>query len=370
MVDIIKKIRDSEKSKFIFFNYPGSIFYVSGSFRWLTDDCIKKYGVAPPYSMFFFKDSIVKIESALETGLGDLIFKKLNKFSSKFIIDHKKEISRQLKKTNQWFKDNPIKSGQSLDYYCRQIKNSMDTLIELDLSFQPAGGMTDNHFKDKFKNLIKKHDLDLSEDQLRKFAVNQSLSANRVHEIEIFDFIKWLKKNKLISVSYKTIISNALAYKYLKKCYKLGYFLNSGYGGVKLWSLKDEYNLILETSKEKNILNFVEKVKNKTREKNIDFLPSELSLWIKIAQYFSYLRDERKVIQQKFFFWQAETLTQISSILGINRNDLEYLRGEEFRVDFLRSTAVKKCIKDRKIAYLWLWTYKTGHKIWQGRKSL
>jgi len=357
MKDLIKNVINKEKDRFIFMDYPGTVFYDSGSFRWLTEDCFLKYKVNPPYSLFYLKNGEAKIEVALETGLGDLVFRRLNKEGIKFIKNHKEEVSDQLRKLKGWLKKHSIRRGENLDFYCKEIRNSFDFLINVVLALQIAGGTTDKHFEDKISQFVKKYNLNLSNQEFVYLATSRRPSSYQKHEKIVFKFHKWLKKNNLLNVAYEKIIKNKEAKQLLNKCYSLGYFLYSGYGGVKLWSLEEEYNYVRE---KRNFKNSKEKIK-------VSRLPEEAESWFKISRYFSYLRDERKTFQQKIFYWQAQVLEEVAKIIKIERKDLEYLYYDEFYPDILNNKNTKRIIADRKIGFLWMWTKPSGHKFYQGK---
>ncbi len=367
--DLIRKVIEKEKDRIIFLDYPGTVFYDCGSFRWLGEDSIKKYGVVSPYSLFFLKNGKATIEVTLEVGLGDLVFEELEKEKYNYIDNHKKETSDQLERAEKWFKEHFIKKGQSLDYYCSEIKESFDLLVGVVLTFQIAGGTTDNHFKDKLGKIIEKYNLKLSDQEFFYLTTSQHLSANQIHEKNLSDFSKWLRKEKLTGVKYKEIVKNKKAKDYLNKCYQSGFFLYCGYGGVKLWSLEDEYNLVVDYTNKNKVFNKLD-LSNKFEEiVKRHKLPKEACFWFEAARYFSYLRDERKTFQQKIFYWQAETLEEISKIIDITRKDLEYLIYSEFSPKILKSKKVRETIEKRKISFTWIWTGLTSPKIWEGEQA-
>ncbi|NMB48148.1 hypothetical protein GYA13_01725 [Candidatus Kuenenbacteria bacterium] len=368
-MDLLKKIIQKEKDRVLFFNYPGLIFYLSGSFRWTGDDCVKKYGLSQPYVLVYFKDKKMLFDSPFEVGLGDWVFKELAKKKIAFIDGHKIETIKQINKVERWLKNHKVKENNNLASYCANLRKSSNLLVEATLVFQIAGGTTDNHFEEKINQLISEYEIRFLEQDLIKLATANSKksSALATHERDISLFAKWLKEKKLINRPYEKIIQNQQAKKYLKRCYQDGYFLYSGYGGVKFWTHRDEYNLILEYINKKK----ERELENKSAELfNIKKLPRELIFWLGAADYFSHLRDLRKTLQQKIFYWQASAIEKIAQRVKIRREDLEFLIADEFRPDLFKNDQAKKIIAERKRGFVWLWTENHGSVSYQGKEAL
>ena len=79
-------------------------------------------------------------------------------------------------------------------------------------------------------------------------SVPEELADVTIHDNALKELDKWTKKKKY---NPKKISNLEEDFKNkLKKCYDLGYFLHSSYGGVTLWNLEKEFKEFLEISKE------------------------------------------------------------------------------------------------------------------------
>jgi phosphoenolpyruvate synthase/pyruvate phosphate dikinase len=148
----------------------------------------------------------------------------------------------------------------------------------------------------------------------------------------------------------------------LQACFNLGYFLNAGYGGVKLWTLQDEYTLL--AAPDNKVLK-----RSKTKAPKIRKLTEDQKFWMEAAKHFSEVRDRRKSLQQHTFYRMAQILEEIGKIVGIARSELECLRIEEFKKEFLTNQAVKTFIAERKNGYLGFWAPAVGTWEWNGRTA-
>ena len=161
--------------------------------------------------------------------------------------------------------------------------------------------------------------------------------------------MEWAKKNSLdLQQDYKELIKNETFKAKLTKCYEKWYFIYSSYAWVTLRSLEKEFELIRWA-----------KIPEKTPKADEKKRTSEQKEWIEYSQYFSYIRDFRKEVQQKIFYYQAEVLEKIASITWISRHDLEFLQPDEYYSDFFSDLGkVKKLIDERKKWYIYIVTTK------------
>lgn len=362
MSDKLSQIIKKYGQDAVIMDYPGTIFYICGAYRWLTDESIAKYNTSPPYAMFYLENHTSRIEIPLEVGIGDLVIKKLKRQKKRYLSSHRREAKRKLLKVNKWLRQHPFRSDQELEYYCRRIRQSFDILVDGILTFQIAGGTTDQHLYDQIQNVLDKHKVKLSDKQLADFTTTTNPSPSQEHEILVNSFFEWLCRHRLDKTKFADILKHKRAAAKLRQCYQAGYFLYCGYGGVKKWSLEDEYNFVLQAKNNK-------KIKHTPTTKLNKNLPDEINFWLQAARYLSLLRDQRKTLQQKIFYWQSEHLNAIAKILRLKNSQLEYLKSDELYPSFLLNKQLKKTIAERQKGFTWLWAPKVGAKYYQGKMA-
>ncbi|HLD06201.1 MAG TPA: PEP-utilizing enzyme [Candidatus Nanoarchaeia archaeon] len=336
-----------------FFNYPGRVLYISGSFRWLAEALLEKYGAVHPYSMVYFLPGFVHAELTLDQGTGPLVMNKLQ--DKQWLRWYRKKISEQPRRWERWKKQHPAVGG--LPELCEHVREAGDLLIEMNLYYHLSTGV-DRYFEEKIQEI----GFPLTAEERTLLTVSRKPSVLMRH-----DDLALRLKGKLPAYQRLTLRQKAS----LKRCYQAGYFLHAGYGGVRLWILEDEYRFIQQSSRQQ-----LEKQQQQRQADRKAFhrlksrLPAALRHWLSIFQYFSQVRDERKSMQQKVFYCQAECLERISSLTGIPRPDLEYLSWKEFTPELLQDNdQLKRIIDERKRGYLWIWSRETRHLFWTGKAA-
>src|SRR3989344_4904726 len=324
--------------------------------------------------LVYFKGDVARGETDIYSGFGEEIFSRLDKDPNKFIEEIRKENTKYEKIIDSFLEKNSLVGKElSLNDYTNLIKSSSNLLIEA-VAWYNICLVVDKYFEKIRGGLFKKYNLSLSHDELISIGLSKEPPAVLLRDSYIWEYINFLKKNGMENSSYSDILKDKLAFEGLKKCYSLGYFQSACYGGVKLWTLNDEFNLVKEhignskqldrQMEERKI--YVNKFNNlwKNASKN-----KELKFWIGNFVYFSYMRDLRKVMEQKIWYFQAECLEKISKIIDIKREDLEYLNVKEFTPEFLNRSDVKEIISSRKNAFLWVWSKDTGHLFFSGNDA-
>ncbi len=345
-----------------YFNYPGKIFYISGSFYWLTDQLTKFYGVSLPFVFVHVKDGKASWEIPISLGPSQKVIKEIKAKGLEFIRQDKKNTNKVLNKFEHWLKQNPIQPNKSLVYYLDLLDKAYKILLDTNIYLQVSSHI--NYLLDKNLTKVFSPDL-LSAEELWRQCLPKEKAFVNVHEEQINNFIKWInkKKLKLTKKNFSSFIKNKDFNKYLEKCYSLGYFLHSSYGGVTLWNKQDEYNYLVDEFKNKNKKN---KIKNIIKKS----LTAKQSLWIKASQHFSYQRDIRKKIHQKSFYYQALLLEKISHFTNFTRNELEYLRKEQITIKNLSDKKkLKTIIKKQKKDLLFCWVKNKGGIYISGDKA-
>lgn len=375
----LAKILSREKKRAVFFNYSALIFYESWGFN---DDfiknLIKKYGETYPYSLAFFPgDGSGRIEMSVEAGLGALVIKRLNQEKQRYFQLIKKRIRKTEEKVEFWTRNHPLESIKEIDLEssCKMMAELSGLLIDVMADLQVATTV-DGHLKNIIEAIIFKEKIDITDEDLFLLTVSKRTSPIALHDTLVLDLASRLKRYKLVGKPYEVIIKDKHIRRLLKQCYLNGYFLYSGYGGIKLWRLEEEHRLIKENIKNIPQLQKRKKINEAGKERVRGVLRKyhfsrELRFWLEVSQYFSYLRDLRKTIQQKIFYCQAVYLERIGKIIKVSRRDLEYLRYDEIKSALLKNREkLKRVIKERHHGYLLIWTKKTGFLIWEGRRAV
>ncbi len=367
--DIEKRILE-EQDRVFFFNYGATVFYQSWAMTDFIGREIKKYGASCPFWFLYYpgKD-LARIEMSLESWLGDLIIKKLKNGGKKYFNELKKDFSRDIKDIETWLSKHHIDrlKNYDLEKCCNLIQESEETLIEGGLSLQIATAL-DDHLMREISHLLSIEKISILDDDLNVLTISDNFSQTAIHNNLVTDFIIWMKKNKLNKKPFKEIIKNKKAKGYLDKCYQAGYFLYSGYSGVSLWNIKDEYNLIKKEAKKDSEKEKRGKALEELRKKYS--FSKELNFWFEVSRYFSFARDLRKAVQQRVFYYQANCLERIGKLINISRKELEYLRYDEIKPKILKNREkIKKIVKKRKNGYLWIWLRGIGTLLWEGKEA-
>lgn len=341
------------------FNYPGIIFYISPSWYWLTEQSKKYFGCTMPFLLFFVKDGACNFESEPALGPGEVIMKQLEKEGLAWVKKSEKRLVKAEQHLYKWLSTNRVESGRNLSQYLKLLHEINGVYLADHIHFQISIHM-DKYLHAKLLKVFREVKSALSDKEIFYLCISDKKSDVIVHDEEIAKLRAWCEKKKIIlsPENYEKNVQNLELRKRLQACYDIGYFLRSGYGGVTLWTLKDEYKTVAEAKTITPI--------HKTTPK----LTFEQKKWVKISKHFSTMRDRRKTLQQKVYYYEALLLEEIAKIIKIPRLELEHLRMEQFTQEFITSTSLKNVIADQKSAYLIFWEKTIGFKIWTSNDAI
>jgi phosphohistidine swiveling domain-containing protein len=256
-----------------------------------------------------------------------------------------------------WLIANPVELEQPLAHYITLLKRSGQNLIDNQIAFQ-LSTQIDKLLNTKLLQVFRATGSRLSEQEIFSLCISPEPADVEKHEL-LLASLRLLAQQQGLSLKIENFEENQKNTAFLaklKECYAQGYFLRSGYGGVVLWSLKDEYLQLLTPS-----------VPPTSRQAiDLSDLNAKQQLWVKLARHFSFLRDRRKTMQQKAFYHMAQIFEEIGKIVNLSRAELESLRLEEFLEEFISSPAAKQLIKQRQGGYLGFWSPGTGTWEWNG----
>jgi phosphohistidine swiveling domain-containing protein len=267
---------------------------------------------------------------------------------------------------SDWLAANPVKPNQTLTHYLALLKNAGKNLIDNNLFFQ-LSTQIDRPLNQKLLEVLRAAGSNLSEQEIFSMCLSPEPADVEKHERLLADLRRLAEQQKLNlnPENFEANLKNAEFSAKLRECYCHGYFLRSGYGGVVLWSMKDEYQLLLAPAGPRTSPNPI----FAKPSADLSHLSPEPQLWIKLAQHFSHLRDRRKTMQQKAFYHMAQILEEIGKLANRSRADLENLRIEEFDEKFITSPAATKLINQRKAGYLGFWSPNSGTWEWDGQTA-
>lgn len=357
-----KKLSKKHLDKIEYFNYPGLVIFQGSSPEWITQ--LKEvYGVPMVFTFVRIKDGKAFWEMPMGIGPAEKIIKQIKKEGLSYIKKDKRAIKQLVKKFDAWLEQNKIQKNKDLRYYINKLQDSHKILVNSARYLQISANI-DPLLNDKIFELFKASNI--SAENLLRLCLPKEKAAINVHEEAMLEFIAWSKNkgHKLIKNSFQKLLINKEFKKRLKYCYNKGYFLYTSYGGVTFWSLEDEYNSIVEKARESKRI----RLKQNKRVK-VSLMP-EQKLWIEASRHFSYLRDIRKTIQQKVFYYQALLLEEIAKRTNFISKELENLRVDQINLKNLSQLdKLKKIIKEQKKDYLFCWTYNKGQCVLVGNKA-
>lgn len=346
--EIFEKILDFRKNHpddIIDYNYPGRVFYCTGMFEWLTDQLVDYIGAAMPYAFCCFKDGEAHWDLPIHLGAAEKVLKEIEEKRYAFLEEDREKTKKAYDEIHKWLKDNPLKKNQDLKYYLDKLKESFNVLFENHIYFQ-ISSQIDELLRKKLLEVFKEKEIT---EELIGLCISKHKNAVKEHEESVFDLMSWCKENNMVlkKENFDYLIKNKEFKQRLQKTYNTGYFLHTSYGGVTLWSLKKEFDE-LEQRKEKK-----KQEKKKFKEKDLN---EEQKFWIEVNQHYSFLRDKRKTLQQKIYYYQALLLEEIAARTGFVRNDLENLRVDQITLENIRDkNKMRLLIKEQKEMYLFTW---------------
>jgi hypothetical protein len=233
MLEDYKKLSSKYLDIIQYYNYPGKVFYLSSSFYWITEQFADYYGVAMPFVFGITKKGDANWELPMRLGPAEVVIKKIEEKKETYLKENKNKTDKITKEFLEWLKKKKIKQGMKLDYYLKELHDANDEIIKTNIHFQISA-----HIEVLLQEKLEKSGL--TKEEYSILAVSEHKPAFILHEEEQKRFLELCKKHSI--KDYKEIIENPELKKALEKCYEKGYFLNASYGGVKFWTLKDEYN--------------------------------------------------------------------------------------------------------------------------------
>lgn len=359
MIEKIEVLHEKYREDIVNYNYPGLLFYLSPSFTWLSTQLKEYYGSSLPYFLFYFSKGKCSFEHPSYIGPGEHVMGLLKKQGLAWVKKSRQTIKEAEKHAEKWLTKNKIGSGRALHEYLRLLQESNRIFLETHISSQIVVHI-DRHLERQLSEVFSGSGL--KEKDILELCIPHGKSAIIVHDKEILKFRKWCRTNSisLTADAYKKNSENRSFMKRLKECYKKGYSLHAGFGGVDLWTLNDEYKEICRNPQP------LMETKPKKRYK----LTPEQREWIMISAHFSELREQRKTLQSCFYFYQAQLLEEIARITGYQRKEIENLRIEQFTKRFLTRRDIKRIIEEQKLGYLILWEQKKGFSVLTGEEAI
>ncbi len=355
----IEEMRRRYDKDTLHYNYPGIIFYMGQCWDWLTWQSKETFGSTEPFFLFYFQDGACHFEQPAYIGPGENIIAQIVKEGSKWATRSKKRYARNRKTLYDWMVEHPVLDGKSLTYYLDLLHQHHKIFLK---SHIHAHGTIylDKHITEKVLEAFQGSKR--TKPEILALCVSDIKRDPTIHSNKLDSFWIWCKKNHIFLTKerFAQNLNNLKFRSRLQKCFDAGYFLNAGYGGVQLWTLKDEYELLLEHKPHKK--SFVPK-------KPSFHITSKQRDWIRIAQQVSFLRDDRKTMQQRAFCYQAQILEKIAVIRGIPRNELEHLRINQLTKEVLESPILQSIIAQQKQGYLVFWTPEKGFFTSDGKKA-
>ncbi len=355
------KMREKYRLDVKRYAYPSKPYYISIGAYWLCDMLRDNFGFTMPYFISFLKDGKGEYEWAEYLGFAEKVMENIISEKDSFLDKHKKYTNTATEKFEQWLLKQKVDPGKPLQEYINRLKEAALVLCETAVHFQISFHI--NYLLQQ-KIIQIAREVGVNENLIMGLAVAVEKADAVIHEDAVIDFIAWCKKKNitLLPYQYDSLLKNNDFKEKLEDCYKKGYFLRVSYGGVTLWTLHDEYTEIVKISQENiSMMHPPEKVDIR--------LSAEQEFWIKVSQYFSFLRDRRKTIQQKSFYYQIQIMEEISKCVSIPRTDLEYLLLGQF--DFLSNLKKTKIlIEQQKEGVLLNWNENDGIYFKSGKGAV
>lgn len=354
MLKRANELRRKYADEVVYYNYPGLLFYLGQCFPWLSTQAQDYFGVTVPYFLFFFREGECSFEHVSYIGPGERIMEQLRKDGSQWVKNHGGKTKEAEKITQEWLSKNRVVRGKTLQEYLKLLEESKNVFLQTHIHFQIAVHI-DKHLTGQLSKVFEGSSH--NQDEILKLCAPSEISAIVHHDKEVGRFSEWCNTQG-IALTLETYGENAKNPEFVKRlrtCYDTGYVLHAGYGGVKLWTLEDEYQYVC-----KSVL------KPKEVKPILSELTPEQKKWVEIARHFIGLRERKKILQARFYFYQAQLLEEIGRIINIPRQELEHLLIEQFTEEFLTSHGIKSVIKEQKEGYLIFWEPQLGFRTWIG----
>jgi phosphohistidine swiveling domain-containing protein len=354
----IQQLQDRYADDMIYYDYPGLLFYLGQSFPWLSTQAKEYFSTTVPFFLFFFKDGKCSFGYPYCIGPGEHVMVQLKREGILWVKNHEKKAERAEKIAEEWLKENQVMQKKTLDEYLKQLQESKKVFLKTHIHFQIAVHM-DRHLKMQLFHAFKGSSL--SSDTILKICTPSERSAMERHNKEVAWFQDWCSQKgiALTREAYQKNIDNQEFVKRLNTCYDIGHVLYAGFGGVRLWTVEDEYQHVCKSV-----------VKTKEAEYPSPSLTTEQKKWIALSRYLIELRERKKILQSRFYFYQAQILGEIAKIVEIPRAELEHLHSEQFTDEFLTSHSIRNVIKEQKSGYLVFWEPLSELKVWTGDDAL
>lgn len=359
MIIRIAELHHQYKDDIVRYNYPGLLFYLSPSFTWLSTQLQEYYGASLPFFKFYFKEGNCFFEHPSYLGPGERVMDRLKREGLAWVEESRQKTKEAERFAEKWLSDNQVVQEKTLPAYLKLLQESNKVYLETHIPFQIAVHI-DRHLKKQLSKIFQGSKLKWN--NILELCTPGEKSAIIIHDKEVARFRDWCHAQGIIIVidEYKKNISNPSFMEQLKKCYNKGYFLHAGFGGVNLWTLEDEYRAIYRSNQPQKEIN----------PKMRFALTKEQQRWITISNHLVELRERKKILQSRFYFYQAQLLEEITKIVGIPRTELENLRIEQFNEEFLASNDVRKTIDEQKLGYFIFWEPAEGFSILTGEKAI
>jgi len=348
----------------IYFDYPGVIFYTGLTWHWLTEQAQQYFGTTVPFCLLFIKCGSSHLESPFYVGPGDVVFQQLAKEKLRWVYRNRALVHAAEKKWLRWMAHHhPVRENWSLKYAVLLLQKAVKLFLRHHIHLQ-ISTQIDELLNKKIIQVFHQAKSRMRPQAIFKYCVSDTLTCAARHEEALRQLDRFSQSQNLTlsSASFAENLKNKDFRRLLQQCFNIGYALYSGYGGVVLWSMRDEYQLLVTLNQQANR-------KLVTRQQHMLKMPhwtQEQKTWVTIAKYFSEIRDRRKDLQQRTFYYFAQILTVISKRTNLARSDLECLLAEEVTLPFLCGRKIKKFIAKRKQGYLGFWSPETNMLEWNG----
>jgi phosphohistidine swiveling domain-containing protein len=345
-VEVLKdfsKLKEEYKTEMELYKYPTNIFLTSVALYWTTEQKKEVFGKTIPFALGFAKEGKGEWYWILYKLLGDMFFEQIENERESFIEEIRGKTQTLKENFESWLNKQSIEKDQSLKYYLDRIEETCQEFLNSVIHFEISAAVGDLLHK-KLIELLKDEELIL------KLATDPTQSETFIHNQALKETVEWVKYNHL-ELS-KELMDHEEFKEKLQDCWNKGYFLSSGYGGVKFSGLNDEFN---------ELMNFkINESHESKKELNLK-LNDEEKFWVETSKFFSILRDRRKTIQQKAFYHLALLLEEVSKMVGIPLEDLYYLRVDQITEESLTNKdKLKEIIKLQREGYFYCWTAETG----------
>jgi phosphohistidine swiveling domain-containing protein len=360
----LPKLIEQYRDDIEYFNYPGVVFYLSGSIIWLAE-ALKDYygGVGLPFVVGPINDGAAYWEIPMSRGCAEIVMQQIEDEGEEFLIKHRQLLDKTQAHLEDWLQKNPFKADQDLVGYIDRLRLSNEFLFNDLIHFQISTHvprLLTRKISEVFKNSR------LSDHDIFTLCLPEEQAEVHVHEKTLQELLAWTKVQKIdLNKSFRNLYKNKDFISRLKNCFELGYFLHVSYGGVTLWSLEKEFNELKKLISQENNsqASFIGNI-------NVE-LTSEQSLWVKAQQHYAYARDRRKTLQQKIYYYQAQNLEVIGKLVDISRQDLEQLLESQITPElFSNRKKLFKLIEEQRKMFIFIWTPSNGFYFETGYEGL